>query len=67
MNTYVFKVVLLGNYEVGKTTLFKKLRDVDRERPTLTRMRKEFSDSLDLAPCMLEFMLAESVQVKVCL
>ncbi len=59
MKTWVYKVVLLGNSGVGKTTLFRKLKgDQETEDRSIT-------DSIDLAPCSLEFMVSDTVTVKV--
>ena len=69
MENCVFKVILLGNNEVGKTTLFRKLELSKCPSPagTMTRSKsKGLVDSIDLGPCMLEFQLTESVTVKVC-
>ena len=59
MKTHIFKVVLLGNSGVGKTTLFRKLKGQDGE------LEKSITDSIDLAPCTLEFMISETVKVQV--
>jgi len=62
MKTYVYKVVLLGNNEVGKTTLFKKLRDNCKTGKTPT----SFCDSLELTPYTLEIRLvSESTKILV--
>lgn len=60
MKTYFYKVVLLGNSEVGKTTLFRKLI----EKPAGTASR-DFVESIELGPCNLEFTLTRSVKVQV--
>ena len=57
MKTYTYKVVLLGNYEVGKTTLFRKLRGEADTRS------EDLSDSLDLDPITLEYQLTDSLKV----
>ena len=60
MKTWVYKVVLLGNSGVGKTTLFRKLKGRDQETE-----ERSITDSIDLAPCTLEFPISESETVKV--
>lgn len=60
MGTYTFKVILLGNSEVGKTTLFRKLMRKPTGDP-----RNSLTDSLDLGACLLEFPLTQSVKVQV--
>ena len=59
METKVYKVILLGNSGVGKTSLFRKLKTGEIERD------RSITDSIDLAPCTLEFMVSDTVQVKV--
>lgn len=60
MKILVYKVVLLGNSGVGKTTLFRKLKKTEENDRD-----KSLTDSIDLAPCTLEFMMSETVKVQV--
>jgi GTPase SAR1 family protein len=60
MKTCVYKVILLGNTTVGKTTLFRKLCPDDDDAGDRT-----FVDSIELCPCTLEFNFTQSVKVKV--
>lgn len=60
MKTCVYKVILLGNTAVGKTTLFRKLI----ENPAGAGSTR-FVDSIELGPCTLEFTLTQSVKVQV--
>ena len=57
MITYTYKVVLLGNCYVGKTTFFKKVKG-NIEFPVSDAGRH--SDSLDMASCILEIRLPGS-------
>ena len=58
MEPVSYKVIFLGNPGVGKTTLFRKLKYPDS--------KESMTDSLNLTPCMLEFLLEQSVRVQVC-
>ena len=60
MKTFVYKVVLLGNSEVGKTTLFRKLIENSTDADS-----RNFVDSIELGPCTLEFTLTRSMKVQV--
>lgn len=59
MNTYIYKVVLLGNHEVGKTTLFRKLKGDAEWLEASNSKSSRFADSLNLDPCNLEFKLKD--------
>jgi GTPase SAR1 family protein len=61
MRTYVYKVVLLGNHGVGKTTLFKKLKGEIEVEVLYNRNTSSFSEStsINLDPCTLEFRIKD--------
>lgn len=61
MQSCVYKIILLGNYEVGKTTLFRRLRGDTIPLPS----REDMSDSLELGPFQVEFNLTDSLTVNV--
>lgn len=56
MKTYKYKVVFLGNYEVGKTTLFRRLKGSSQDDSSST-------DSLEMPPFTLEYQITERLQV----
>lgn len=66
MKTHCYKVILLGDSGVGKTTLFKKLKQKTKDSHAQLEERKpSFFDSLDITPCTLEFTLEESSRILV--